>query len=150
MAQAPINNDDTTTKGITVTTLNETPYFPSSELPGVVGVFKRRCNLAVPDETKVGFSYWDGENWHVDAETPDEAIRTPLVTSRYQKGLWEDFEWCGVVPAEGVVAMADDDGVIQSDKSEPVSDAEPIAASFFDDGEVKAAANAIDSFFKTE
>lgn len=116
-------------------TLKETPYFPASELPGCPGVFKRRTHLSVdPEDAKTEFSYWDGEYWHTGGDTPDDAVLTPLVKSHFQKGLWEDFEWCGLVPNDNIAEMSDADGVIQSEKSEPVADKPVSIDSFFAQG----------------
>lgn len=93
-------------------TLVETDYHSAHEKPGFVGVYKRRINLKQPDEIKIGFSYWDGQDWHADADTPDQAVAEPLRTSHYQPQLWDDFEWCGVVPPEGYAAITDEHGVI--------------------------------------
>lgn len=129
----------------------ETPYFPGVEKPGVPGVFKRRLRA---DEMEIEFSYWDGEYWYVGVnadQDPADALIEPFIKSHYQPGLWEDFEWCGVVPTEGIVAMTDDDGVIQAETSEPV--AAPSNSGFndfFSEGVVhdEPAEPTFDSFFE--
>ena len=95
-----------------------TDYFPGYEKPGFKGVYKRRLERPSPDDSDT-FAYWDGDKWYRDCATIEEAL-LEAHTSHYNIGVWEDFEWSGIVPPEGFTVMTDDDGVIQPWKSEPL------------------------------
>lgn len=76
-----------------------TDWFAATELPGEDGLYKRRAIDPISGERgRVEYCLWSEGWWYEGSPELTSALNHPLRKSRYQAGVWEDFEWCGVMP----------------------------------------------------
>jgi hypothetical protein len=118
----------------------ETAYFHGKEKPGQPGVYKR-IYYTGDGWGKPSFCLWDGERWYGGSnECADKAMDEPRTPSYYQPFLRDgfDFAWCGLMPAVDNAMV-----FVHEEETPPVEDAPDL--SFFDEGELAAGADAINS-----